>query len=188
MKKTVVYMVFLGIISALLSGCGNKPEVTEVTITSEVKDPETKSEGKSATDLLSDVSELIGMKDEDTAEMFGGGKENWSEDKEFYIGRIYSVETDNETYRVYTTCDDESVVESVSVWIVNGERDVTDEEIGEWKDRVTEFIGAEPTEDPEISEGGSINSCWRADGLAVSMHKMKDILTISIQPEVGELK
>lgn len=192
--KAIKYMLLLVAFTMILAGCGSKETVseessTEVVVESATDVNETEPNVNDAHEVgLSDISALIGMKDEDTAELLGGGEENWSEDKEFYIGRIYSVDMDGETYRVYTTCGDDNIVESVSIWIVNGERDVTDEEAQEWKDRVTGFMGAEPMEDPEISEGGSRNSHWRANGLAASMHQMKDILTISIQPAVGELK
>lgn len=188
MIKIFRHMLFLGALTALLIGCSSNAEVTVTTDKSETETEDIKAEAGSPVNMIAEVSELIGLKDEDTEDLLGGGEENWSEDKEFYIGRIYSVDIDGETYMVYTTCDDEKIVESVSIWIVNGERDVTDEEAQEWKDRVTEFMGAEPMEDPEISEGGSKNSHWRANGLAASMHQMKDILTISLQPAVGELK
>lgn len=48
-------------------------------------------------------------------------------------------------------------------------------------------MGTEPTLDPDISEGGSRNRRWNAKGLIAVMHQMPDILTISIQPAVGEL-
>ena len=43
------------------------------------------------TDLGALVS-LLGMKDEDTAGLFGGGEENWTEDKSFYIGRRFAAD------------------------------------------------------------------------------------------------
>lgn len=49
------------------------------------------------------------------------------------------------------------------------------------------MMGTEPTLDPDISEGGSRNRRWNAKELIAVMHQMPDILTISIQPAVGEL-
>lgn len=197
MKDKLKYILLVAAAIGTLTGCGGRnagPEESEgetsaqITETSEETIAETTDEDNEGSAIeLSDLAALLGMNDEDTAELFGGGEENWTEDKGFFIGRIYSVEMYDETYKVYTTCDDEGAVESVSVWIVNGDRDVTEEETQTWKDRVTEFMGTEPMEDPEISESGSRNFRWRADGMAVSMHQMKDILTISIQPAVGEL-
>lgn len=39
-----------------------------------------------------DIAVLLGMQDSETEEMFGGGKENWTEDRSFYIGRIFQTE------------------------------------------------------------------------------------------------
>ena len=82
----------------------------------------------------------------------------------------------------------DNTVESVSVWIVSGERQVTDEEAKEWESRVTEMMGTEPVYDKGISEGGSQNCRWNANGMAATMNRMADILTVSFQPAVGELK
>ena len=137
---------------------------------------------------LKDVAAMVGMKDEETADLFGGGEENWTADKSFYIGRNYQVDLYGDTYKVFTTCGEDKTVESVSIWIVGGERQVTDEEAKEWENRVTDMMGAEPTKDAGVSEGGSKNTRWTADGMAAGMNQMADILTISFQPAVGELK
>lgn len=137
---------------------------------------------------LKDVAGLVGMKDEATADLLGGGEENWTEDRSFYIGRTYNVQLFDVPCRVFTTCGQDNTVESVSVWIVSGERQVTDEEAKEWESRVTEMMGTEPVYDKEISEGGSRNCRWNAGGMAATMNRMADILTVSFQPAVGELK
>ena len=137
---------------------------------------------------LKDVAGLVGMNDEATADLLGGGEENWTEDRSFYIGRTYNVQLFDVPCRVFTTCGQDNTVESVSVWIVSGERQVTDEEAKEWESRVTEMMGTEPVYDKEISEGGSRNCRWNAGGMAATMNRMADILTVSFQPAVGELK
>ena len=141
----------------------------------------------SASTKLSDVTALVGMKDEDTENLLGGGTENWTEDHSFYIGRIYEVKLAENFCKVFTTCGEDGKVESVSLWIVNGERQVTDAEALMWEQQVTDMMGAEPSWDKGISEGGSRNCRWTAAGLAASMNWMEDILTISFQPAVGEL-
>ena len=90
--------------------------------------------------------------------------------------------------RIFTTCGEDKTVESVSVWIVGGEREVTETEADEWEARITDFVGAGPAGDEEISEGGNKNLRWTKDGTAITLHQMKDILTVSLQPAVGELK
>ena len=63
----------------------------------------------------------------------------------------------------------------------------TDEETETWISRVTELMGSEPVYDGESSEGGSQNWKWIADGFSASIYRMKDILTLYLQPAVGEL-
>ena len=115
-------------------------------------------------------------------------EENWTEDQSFYIGRNYQTELYGIPCKVFTTCGEDRTVESVSVWIVSGEREVTEQEVEEWADRITEMMGVQPSEEGEVSEGGSKNRRWLADGVIASMNQMPDILTVSLQPAVGELE
>ncbi len=200
MKRKWTYLLAAGLTVCLAAGCGS--EKTEASPETAVVLEETNETGKALSQAetpevtvqtevqeagLQDVAALLGMKDEDTAELFGGGAENWTEDKSFYIGRIYTVDLYGESCQVFTTCGADKTVESISIWIVNGNRDVTEEEAKAWESRVTEFMKESPVIDGETSEGGSKNYRWRGDGLAASMHQMKDILSVSLQPAVGEL-
>ncbi|OUQ23896.1 hypothetical protein B5E77_14590 [Lachnoclostridium sp. An131] len=137
---------------------------------------------------LAQLKALPGMSDEETADMFGGGEENWTEDKQFFIGRIFHVNLYGGEYNMYTTCSEDGIVEAVSVWIVSGERAVTDEETETWVGRVTELMGTEPVFDGESSEAGSQNWKWNADGFAAAIYRMEDTLSLYFQPAVGELK
>lgn len=167
-------------------------EIVSEAETQELFQSETESAGSEAAGPeaadLKDVAGLVGMNDEATADLLGGGEENWTEDRSFYIGRTYNVQLFDVPCRVFTTCGQDNTVESVSVWIVSGERQVTDEEAKEWESRVTEMMGTEPVYDKGISEGGSQNCRWNANGMAATMNRMADILTVSFQPAVGELK
>ncbi len=49
-------------------------------------------------------------------------------------------------------------------------------------------MDVEPSYDGTSSEGGSTNWKWISDGMIAGMNQMKDILTLSFQPAVGELK
>ncbi|MGI6001333.1 MAG: hypothetical protein ACOX8J_10080 [Candidatus Merdisoma sp.] len=137
---------------------------------------------------LAQLKALPGMSYEETADMFGGGEENWTEDKQFFIGRIFHVNLYGGEYNMYTTCSEDGIVEAVSVWIVSGERAVTDEETETWVGRVTELMGTEPVFDGESSEAGSQNWKWNADGFAAAIYRMEDTLSLYFQPAVGELK
>ena len=136
---------------------------------------------------LAAVTQLLGMNDADTAELFGGGRENWSADHTLFVGRTYEVMLHGQPCRLFTICGKDKSVESVSLWIIGGERPVTEEDAATWADFVTAMMGTEPVFDREIAEGGSRNRRWRAKGLMAVMHQMPDILTISFQPAVGEL-
>ena len=140
-----------------------------------------------AVDSLSELTGLLGMDDEDAANLFGGGRENWSADRTFFVGRTYEIMLHGQPCRLFTICGRDKTVDAVSIWIVGGERPVTAEDVTVWAGYVTAMMGTEPTLDPDISEGGSRNRRWHGSGLIAVLHQMPDILTISIQPAVGEL-
>ena len=207
MKRKWKHLLLTGCAVCLMAGCGGQAEAAAsqpaaVRAESQVQsqeetvaesqenvqaEPQEQAE-ESQSAQLKDVAAMVGMKEEETADLFGGGEENWTADKSFYIGRNYQVDLYGDTYKVFTTCGEDKTVESFSIWIVGGERQVTDEEAKEWENRVTDMMGAEPTKDADVSEGGSKNTRWTADGMAAGMNQMADILTISFQPAVGELK
>lgn len=137
---------------------------------------------------LGEMEALLGMQDEETADLLGGGEENWTEDKSFYIGRHYEVEMGGTVYQVHTSCDDAKTVNSVSVWLSDGERSVPQEEVDQWVQILNEFTGTEPVYDETTSEAGSKNWKWMADGNIITLNWLDTIFTISMNPAVGELK
>lgn len=167
----------------LLTGCGGGAEPVKET------DPAVVSGSAEAEEKgLASVARLLGMEDSETKTMLGGGKENWTEDHAFYIGRIFQAEIDGKEYPVYTTCSKEGIVESVSVHIVSGERDVTEEEIAQWVERISEYTGVSPSEESSYSEGGSKQRAWEKENKIVKLYSMKDQLSISFQKQFGELE
>ncbi len=191
MKKNVwkKFMLVAGL-SGLLMGCGTGSQIKEeetIAITEEAsgeKETAVKeetqeqemSEEKDENAGLAELKDMLGMKDADTAGLLGGGEENWTEDQSFYIGRNYQTELYGIPCKVFTTCGEDRTVESVSVWIVSGEREVTEQEAEEWADRITEMMGVQPSEEGEVSEGGSKNRRWLADGVIASMNQMRTFL------------
>ena len=149
------------------------------TATGQNTDPQT---------ALGEMEALLGMQDEETADLLGGGEENWTEDKSFYIGRHYEVEMGGTVYQVHTSCDDAKTVNSVSVWLSDGERSVPQEEVDQWVQILNEFTGTEPVYDETTSEAGSKNWKWMADGNIITLNWLDTIFTISMNPAVGELK
>lgn len=136
---------------------------------------------------LETIAELLEMSDPQAAEVFGGGKENWTEDKKFYIGRIYQVKLFDRDVTVYTSYDDKQLVNSVSIWLVNGEQKVQEEDAVQWVERLNEFTGTEPVSDDTASESGSRNWKWFLGERAVALNWIGDMLTISMNVVVGEL-
>ena len=192
-------------LSLILAGCGasasetkeassEKTDLYEQTAVEGSSIAEYTDESTGETDTGSDddklrlIASLPGMNDEDTKDLFGGGEENWSADTAYYIGRIFSTSLYGTECQVNTTCGDDGTVESVSIWIVNGSRDVTQEEADLWIGRVSALMGSEPSVPSAVSEGGSQNYRWTADVNAATLYLMKDILSVSFQPAVGELK
>lgn len=201
MRKRMLTMCAL-LLSGLLTACGTQqPQGTESaaetesmaetqpaeqteagaqeTVTGQNTDPQT---------ALGEMEALLGMQDEETADLLGGGEENWTEDKSFYIGRHYEVEMGGTVYQVHTSCDDAKTVNSVSVWLSDGERSVPQEEVDQWVQILNEFTGTEPVYDDTSSEVGSKNWKWMADGNIITLNWLDTIFTISMNPAVGELK
>lgn len=201
MRKRMLTMCAL-LLTGLLTACGTQqPQGTESaaetegmaetqpaeqteagaqeTVTGQNTDPQT---------ALGEMEALLGMQDEETADLLGGGEENWTEDKSFYIGRHYEVEMGGTVYQVHTSCDDAKTVNSVSVWLSDGERSVPQEEVDQWVQILNEFTGTEPVYDDTSSEVGSKNWKWMADGNIITLNWLDTIFTISMNPAVGELK
>lgn len=164
-------------------------EVPAEETASETEEAPAEEQEAEAQDVqLAEIITLLGMQDEETAESFGGGEENWTEDRSYYIGRIYNISLYGESVKMHTTCDDAGKVTSISVWVADGTQTVTEEDAKLWADRITEFAGSEPTYDDTTSEAGSKNWSWRFDGNAASLYWLGDTLSFSLQPAVGELQ
>ena len=138
--------------------------------------------------VLGELAALLGMQDEQTAGLFGGGEENWTEDGSFYIGRMYEIEMGQTVYPVFTSCDEDGKVNSVSVWLSDGERSVERKEAEQWAQILTEFTGMQPVYDETTSEAGSISWKWIAEDKIITLHWLDTVFTISMNPAVGELK
>ena len=201
MRKRMLTMCAL-LLTGLLTACGTQqPQGTETAAETEgmaeTQPAEQTEAGAQETVIrqntdpqtaLGEMEALLGMQDEETADLLGGGEENWTEDKSFYIGRHYEVEMGGTVYQVHTSCDDAKTVNSVSVWLSDGERSVPQEEVDQWVQILNEFTGTEPVYDETTSEVGSKNWKWMADGNIITLNWLDTIFTISMNPAVGELK
>lgn len=136
---------------------------------------------------MEDIAALLGMEDDKTADLLGGGEENWTEDKSFFIGRIYRTFLDGKAVKVLTSVD-ENVVNAVSIWMADGEKKLEEEEVQNWVSYLTSWTGAEPEYDDTSSEAGSKIWRWKLDQTFVKMFRNGDVLTITLNPAVGEMK
>ena len=134
------------------------------------------------------VCALIGKDDADTADLLGGGEENWTEDGVTFIGRIYDTELYGEPVTVYTTCSPEKKVDSVSIWITDGSQAVTEEQLAEWQGYVTDATGAEMQQMPVSGESGTQSWEWQTKDHFYTLRLLENILTLGINPAVGELQ
>lgn len=196
MKKGKI-ILFLGIV-VMTIGCGSQAQETAMTteiVTEEQTTKEIQKENLEEENLQSkkeetfeEVAKLLGMQDSETKDMLGGGEENWTDDRSFYIGRIYDANLYGESCSVYTTCNADSIVESISIWIVSGDHTVTDEEAQKWETHISDYTGMQPTQESVSEESGNRQKKWIKDGRIVILNRMADILTISFQEMVGELQ
>lgn len=204
-KIIMGFILTLIIVLTVACGSGNTREGMDTVLPSEEDlkksiDTEPSSEEETATEdnfnrapdeietaTLETIAELLGKSDLQAAEMFGGGKENWTEDRAFYIGRIYQVNLFDKEVSVYTSYDEKQLVNSISVWLVNGESMVMEEDTLRWVERLEEFTGTKPTFYDTASEGGSKNWKWYLGDRAFTLNWMENILTISMNVVVGEL-
>lgn len=137
---------------------------------------------------LEEVEALLGMQDSETADLLGGGAENWTEDKNFYIGRIYEIKLYDEVYPAFTTCDDEKMVNAASVWLADGEQELTEAEVGQWVERLTDYVGEEAKYDEISSEAGTKKWEWFSEERVISLMWTGDLLSINMNIVAGEIK
>ena len=137
---------------------------------------------------IADADELIGKADSDIADVFGGGEENWTSDKSTYIGRMYQTELYGESVTIHAVCGGEKTVDAVSIWITDGGQEVADELVQTWQDRVTAFTGTEMQDQGIAEESGAKSWKWPASDRFYTLRLMGNILTLDINPAVGEIK
>ena len=167
--------------AALLTGCSSEPPDTGKENT------EVQQEMADQTAELKELVEFLGKSDEDVKDLFGGGEENWTEDKGFYIGRIYQIVLGEDEASLYTTCEQDKTVSSVSVKFRPDGEDCQDR-TEKWVKSLTEFVGQEPEFDGTSSEGGSQNWKWKTEDAFITLRLLGEDLSISMNPPVGELK
>lgn len=143
--------------------------------------------GAAAVDDLSAVDELIGKKEVDTLDMLGGSEAYYTEDGFTQIGRKYETELYQEPVTVLTTVGEKRIVDSVAVRVMDGSRPVDQEIIAAWQERLTVYTGEEMQEDYAEASGMQIWK-WQTSDMVYTLRLLDDILTLHINPLVGELQ
>lgn len=171
----IIRFITVVTISTALTACGSKETVSPATDTgTTVQAVETTAVEKvieaTETAALETIAELLGKSDLQAAEVFGGGRENWTEDNLFYIGRVCQVNLFDEEVSVYTSYDEKQLVNSISVWLTNGEGVTMEEYALQWEERLNEFTGAKPDFYDTTSEGGSKTWKWFLGDRAIALN------------------
>ena len=138
---------------------------------------------------LGALTALIGRADADVAGSLGGGAENWTSDRAFFIGRIYDARLLDADVKVYTVCADSDAheVQAVSVWVHDGRTPVPDGLLTAWQNALTEHTGVQMTDSGISAESGSHGWYWRTGDFIFSLRQLGDIVTLDINPAIGEL-
>ena len=134
---------------------------------------------------LTDAAALLGKTDLATAELFSGGEEYWTEDHTTFLGRMYRTELYGQPVTLFTACGGDGTVEAVNIRITgDGERTAA-ELLPVWQDRVTDFTGAEMR---TAGRSPAPSYRWITADRICTLRLNAGVLTLSIQPAVGELR
>lgn len=185
MKKT--YALLLSALAlAALTGCSAAAEAAPDTTTPPAVTQTAPVSDAAAT--FDDLIALLGQTDAETADALGGGAENWTADHSFFIGRIFETSLLDTLVTVYTTCgnDADHKVESLSVWIADGSQPLPGETRDAWIGALDAYTGTQSTASGP-SEGGSLSWKWTHSQTLLNLQLLNNILTLSIQPMIGEL-
>ena len=128
---------------------------------------------------LDDAAALLGNSTAGT--VFGEGEVYTTADGSTELGMVYETKLYGEVVKVYALDGGDGTIDAVSVWLHSG-----DDGVETWLDRVAEYTGTEMKALP-ASDHASSWSC-RADGLVYTMRLIDDVLTLSINEAVGELR
>ena len=194
--KKITGILILVLMAGIMGACSGEavkdPESArkEVTTTEEPENqvPESSEEASAYEATFEELEALLGTPDLETADLLGGGEENWAEDKSFYIGRIYQIQFYGAPYPVFTSCDENEIVNSVSVWLADGECALSQEEVEQWVQRLTGYTGTDPIYDEVSSEAGTRKWKWVSEERIISLMWTGDLLSIYMNPAIGELE
>lgn len=185
MKRNLSRVLVGILVLGLLTACGTQNSTTP----SSNNTPTTQSSQTTASQSLSfsDLSALLGKSDADVSKVLGEGTENATADGSFLIGREYESTVLDTKVKLHTTYanDDAHTVESLSLWITQGEEPVSDDTISTWVDALTKHLGTDPTITEPSEESGTRTWNWTTDDSIWNLQLLENILTLSIQAPLG---
>ena len=164
------------------------PEETQAPTETTVAEETQPAENAVVEADMQGLAEMLGMKAEEAAACLGGGEENWTEDKKFFISHIFHFKLNGEEVKMHVTYDEQDVANSLSIWLTDGETAVEEAEVQGWVDYLKTYADSEPEYDDTSSEGGSKIWKWKLDDKFMKLYWNGDVVTVSINPAVGELK
>lgn len=187
-KWSILIMMTMGILTA----CADRNVETEA-VTETLAETASASAEEEQGDQVSDVSleqlvSVLGTEETEADLLLGGGKENWTADGTYLIGREYRMTLNEEPVTVYTICGEENQISAVSVWIYSEEHPREEGDTEAWIERINRFTGTEAGEPDTSSEAGSVNWQWKCDGYFMTLYQLGENLTLEINPLIGELQ
>lgn len=183
MKREVAAIAAITAAVCLLASCGvDTPEVSlpPANPTAQVS-PEPSDAGNEVTEtpyeetgrILDECLALIGMSDEESASMLGGGEQSFAADGKTLIGRVYSAEIFGESVKPGTSYDEEGRVNGVSIYL--GEPDDT-----KYAEALTALYGEPDEVNGGDNEGGNEWMDWYVDGVQLRLYQGYGLCSISI--------
>lgn len=177
--------------AVLMVGCtpGHRPaaQVSDPQEPAGVTDPQP-AQPEPEKNSLAEVEALVGQPDAEVSDRLGGGTKNWTEDGKTYIGQIYHTELYGEPVVVYTSCGPEGNVDALSVWIRDGEQPTETAVVQDWQIRISEHTQVEMVTAPVSAESGTQSWYWQTEDYRYTLQLLEDILTLQVNPAVGELQ
>lgn len=140
----------------------------ETTTETETEVPEVSEEGAT----LKLLSELLGLTDEDSESLFGGGTENRSGDNTILIGRDYQTQLFDRPAAIHTMYD-----ENDTIYVVQAE--IEGMSILDCQEEISKATETQMLE-VDKGESGQQNGQWSYDGKQVNLYQTEGTLFIEL--------
>ena len=75
---------------------------------------------------------------------------------------------------IYTTCDADNLVSSVSIWISDGTQAVSEEQLSAWQGYISDATGVSMEEMPVSEESGTQSWRWQVENTFYTLRLLGD--------------